>query len=307
LLAKKTVVFFDLITHYGGAQAGTVLLAQRLQRYYNVHVIDGYGTSEPFCRRLREAGLRTHIVQPQSSPKYFGYYDKPLIRLLRILRQAPSLWRLARDLGRLLGELGADLVWVNGAKALAVLVLSGATRHVPVVYYARGWYRREQYPSHHRWLIRRFAYDVLAVSTATRAALEEWGLPATRIHVVYNQVDFDEVLASAAMPSPSLPGLDQHPRILVPAHLMREKGQHTAVCAVGLWKRQGATFSLWLAGAKSTSGTWFASTAYSSKSTSSAGAETCPPSWPRPTSCSCPRIPRVCRGPSKRPCCSASR
>jgi hypothetical protein len=94
---------------------------------------------------------------------------------------------------------------------------------------------------------------VLAVSTATRAALEQWGVAPGRIQVVYNQIDFDEVLASAARtPNPSLPGLDKRPRILVPAHLMRQKGQHTAIRDAGLWKRQGADFSLWLAGAQPT-------------------------------------------------------
>jgi glycosyltransferase involved in cell wall biosynthesis len=249
LPAQKTIVFFDLPTHYGGAQAATVPLACRLQRYYDMHFVDAYGASERFLQHVQAVGLRNHIVRPQKGPTYFGYYDRPLVRLFRIVRQTPDLWRTARALRKLLDDLAPDLIWVQAPKALLLLALSGAARHVPVAYYAHAWHRRGQFSPQQRWLIRHLADELLAVSTATGAALEQWGILAERIHVVYNYIDFDEVLSGAARPlAQPLPGLDKRPRILVPGTLLVTKGQHTAIRAAGLWKQQGADFSMWLAG-----------------------------------------------------------
>ncbi len=250
--AKAKVAVFDFITHFGGGQAVTLLLCRELAPYYDVHVIDAYGTCAKYHGALREAGLPVQVVQPHAKHTYFGYSNNPPLRLLRMVHQIPALWRLSRTLGALLADIGPSLVWVNGIKSLTCLKLSGATRHVPVAFYAQGWYRMEEYPAHQRWILRRYADGILAVSTATREALRAWGIPAGRVHVVYNPLNFDEVLGGAARaPSPALPGMDKRPRVVVPGQLIRTKGQHTAVRAAALCKQRGTDLTVWLAGDES--------------------------------------------------------
>jgi glycosyltransferase involved in cell wall biosynthesis len=248
-LPKKTVAVFDFVIDYGGAPAVTVLLARQLTQYYDVHVIDAYGTCAEYLNTLRQAGLQTHVLQPQARHTYFGYCGHPLRRCLRVARQLPALGQLTRRLAGTLRAIAPRLIWVNGPKSLAFLAASGATRRLPVAFYAQGWYLPEQYSRLHRWLIKHGADDFLAVSTATGTALRRWGIAERRIHVIYNPISWEQVSADVARGvQHDLPGRQQRPCILVPGFLARTKGQHTAIRAAGLWKQRGAEFTLWIAG-----------------------------------------------------------
>lgn len=245
---KRGLVFFDFVTHFGGAQRSTVSLCQALVQDYDVRVVDAYGVSHDWLAALNEAKVPIHVLLPYAKRPFIGHEGRPLRRLFGALAQVPDLMELRRNLRRYLGEVKPDLVLTNSTKALALLWIAGAFFRYRIVFYARGWYRRHQVPAIGRWLIRR-AHRVLAVSTATANALKEWGVVQDKIRVVYTLIDPEEVQrASGVEVQERPPHADRPCKILLPAQLLRTKGQHTAVEAARILKDRGLEFVMWLAG-----------------------------------------------------------
>lgn len=246
---RQRIAFFDFVTQFGGGQAATVLLCEELRRCYDVHVIDAYGTCTRYVETVAAHGLPLEVLQPGARTVCIGQRGRPLARAAALGRQLPALWRLCRALRGVCHRLQPRLIWTNSAKALAFLWWSGVARRIPVAFYAHGWYRRTEVPWLRRWLIRRVPRGVLAVSSGTARALAEWGVPATRIHTVYNTLRLDGLREQAARGLLSaLPAAEADVRIVVPGLVTRTKGQHTAIEAAGLLRRAGADLVVWIVG-----------------------------------------------------------
>ena len=254
MVAKKNkLVFFDFVTHYGGAQRCTVLLCKALQQFYDVHVIDAYGSCDKYMNALAERDITTDVLLADSKNVVIGYKDKPLRRIWGFVRQLPAFLKLRRQLIKKILEENPELIWTNTpSKALFFLATSWPLRKFPVAIYAHGWYRRareDQVSRPSQWLIKHYADFVLAVSNPTKEALEGWGIPENKIHVVFNTIDFDNILEDGSKePLTPLPGMDKNYKILLPGLLARTKGQHIAIKAAMLLKRKGLDFVMWLAG-----------------------------------------------------------
>ena len=147
-----------------------------------------------------------------------------------------------------MGTVPPDVIVTNSPKALALLYVSGMYRRCKIAFYARGWYQRSQVPLLARYLITR-CHCILAVSQATAAALKAWNVPADRIHVAPTIMDLDEVLSQGARGiTDPLPQSDRSIKIVMPAQLVRTKGQHTAIEAARLLKQRGHDFVMWICG-----------------------------------------------------------
>jgi glycosyltransferase involved in cell wall biosynthesis len=245
---RRGVVFFDFVTHFGGAQRSTVSLCQALVQDYDVRVVDAYGVSHDWLAALNEAKVPIHVLLPRARRPFIGHEGRPLRRFFGALAQIPELMELRRTLRRYLGRVRPDLVLTNSTKALALLWLAGAFSRHRIVFYARGWYQRCQVSVLGRWLIRK-AHCVLAVSTATANALQEWGVALDKVRVVHTLIDPEEVQRAGAMEvTDRPPHADRSVRILLPAQLLRTKGQRAAVEAAGILKGHGLDLVMWLAG-----------------------------------------------------------
>jgi len=245
---RRGLVFFDFITHFGGAQRSTVSLCRALVQDYEVRVVDAYGVSHDWLAALNEAKVLIHVLLPRAKQPFIGHEGRPLKRLFGALAQVPDLMELRRNLRLYLGRVKPDLVLTNSTKALALLWIAGAFSRHRIVFYARGWYQRHQVPALGRWLIRK-VHRVLAVSTATSVALQGWGVVQDKIHVVHTLIDPEEVQrASDGDVTVRPPYADRPFRILLPAQLLRAKGQRAAVEASGILKDHGLDFVMWLAG-----------------------------------------------------------
>jgi len=180
---------------------------------------------------------------------YIGHKGNALLRTASLLRQLPEFFKLRKTLMGKISELKPDVIWVNSGKALAFLAYHPFFRKLPVALYARGWYQKRQYPFINRFLIKNFTDGILALSNPTKQALTEWPIPADKIHMVLNTIDFENIFAQrdeglSDMP----PAADRSFKILSPAGLLRTKGQHTAIRAAASLKQQGLNFVMWLAG-----------------------------------------------------------
>ncbi|MBN2455219.1 MAG: glycosyltransferase family 4 protein [Sedimentisphaerales bacterium] len=243
------IVFFDFITKFGGGPQLAADLAKRLSANHDVEVIDAYGICEPYLRTLKEAGIRVHIMVPEADNVYIGYHKQKLRRLWRMICQIIVFLRLRKRLIEKVCEINPDVIWSNGRFALLVLGISFRLRHYPFameiimcpdpasIY---GW---------QKWLMKHRVSVLMAISTETAKQLKLTGVKKDRIHVVFDTIDIADTLkrSTQTLKTP-LPGLEGQPRILIPAFLIRKKGQDTAIKAIARLKSEGLNPTLWLAG-----------------------------------------------------------
>ena len=243
------IVFFDFVIHFGGAPQLSADTAKRLAVDNEVEVVDVYGSCRQYLKVLQEAGIKTHVLLPEVKDIIIGYQNNKVRRLWELIRRIPLFWQLRKRLIRKIIEITPDVIWTNGIKSLSFLSTSWRLRKYPIVICAHGWYKREQVPAYGRWLIKHRTRGVLAVSNPTSENLQNWGVAREKIHIVFNSVDFENIINDANKePCDLLPGINGFPHILVPATLLRTKGQHTAIKAVARLKSQGISPTLWLAG-----------------------------------------------------------
>lgn len=243
------IVFFDFVIHFGGAPQLAANTAKRLAAEEDVQVVDVYGVCKEYLQTLKDAGIKTHVLLPEAKSVYIGYQDSKARRLWRMVCQIPVFWRVRKRLIRKILEINPDVIWTNSAKALLFLEFSFRLSHYSVAMYACGCPEAISIHRWRRWVMKHRPAAVMASSTETAKQLHLAGVNAERIKVVFETIDFADTLESskAALEAP-LPGINGSPRILVPATLLRTKGQHTAIKAVSRLKEQGFNPTLWLAG-----------------------------------------------------------
>jgi glycosyltransferase involved in cell wall biosynthesis len=241
------IVFFDFVTHYGGAVRSTVELASRISSHADVAFVDVYGSCIPFCNALRHAGIEHRSVCFGSNHKFVGGRG-PLSRLWRLLFSLPHLIRTRIRLKKAMQELGPSLILTNNFKSALVVASLGLQTRVPLAIYLRGWYRPQEMPLWGRWLCHH-ATGLIALSRATKAALTCSGIDHRKIHVLHNAIDVPSFVSMAQRPiSEALPQISRPVRLLLPADVIRSKGQHTAIMALRKIIDLGHDAVLWLAG-----------------------------------------------------------
>lgn len=246
---KKKLVFFCFVGNFGGARHSEIFLFEKLRTYYDVQVIDVYGTCRRYVDALAERKVPTHVLAPDIQPIVIGYYDNRFKRISRLVRYIPALLKIRYRLIKKILEIDPDALWTSCPKSLAFLATSRRLRKYPVVMFARGWYKRCQVSAWKRLAIRHRTNSILAVSNPTLEAMARWGVEKEKIHVVFNTIDFNRIIEAAAKePCEPPPRRDRKFKILVPGQLLRTKGQHTAIKAAGILDNKGTDFVMWLAG-----------------------------------------------------------
>jgi len=245
---KRKIIFFDFVTHYGGAQRSTVFVLKQLKNFDEIYVIDAYGFCERYINALAAHKIPTHILLPGARTVYIGHSGKILKRALSLLKQLPILIKLRSRLIKKIREINPDVIWTNSYKALLFLLPNFRLRRYPVFFYARGWSRRCEVGVLARWLIKKADY-VLAISNATAKELESWGVQKEKIKVIHTPIDFNTAVEGSnkdAQLEP--PGTKSSFKVLLPGQLLLTKGQHTAIEAAHLLKQEGLDLVVWLVG-----------------------------------------------------------
>jgi len=245
------IVIFDFVIQFGG---GSQLLADMVNRLaglddVDIEVIDAYGVCEPYHAKLKEAGVKVHILLPEAETVWIGYRDKKLIRLWRMLCQIPAFGRLRSRLIRKIRQINPDVIWSNSSKGLLLLGTSLSLRRYPLAREYIGCPDAASILRYDRWLLKHRANVVMAISTETARQLQLAGVPGEKIKIVFDTIDMNDTLKrSTRPPEAPLPGLEKHPRLLVAGTILRKKGQDTAIKAVARLKSEGLNPTLWLAG-----------------------------------------------------------
>ncbi len=243
------IVFFQFVPHYGGAARSCVELAKRLSRHVDVSIVDPYGCDELYVKAVREAGIDYHVLCPGREALYVGGRGNPLRRAWRMSVSAPALFRVRSRAKKVLKDMDPSVICSDNIPSAFLIGTSRYLRHIPLTVYLRGWYRPAKLGWKGRWLCKNRLSGILAVSYATMAALSCSGVDPRKMSVLQNPIDVDEALEKAHRPLEApLPQVDRPVRILLPAGIMRAKGQHTAVMAMRRILDAGHDAVLWIAG-----------------------------------------------------------
>lgn len=243
------IVFFDFIIRYGGGPQLAADTMLRLSRLYEVEVVDPYGQSEPYIKKLRDGGVTVHVLMPESRFIFLGSSKNPVKRLWRFCRSLPHYLRLHHRLVKTLRRIKPDLIWTNTKPGFRFMNMGRGLDAIPMTTEIIGCHPARYYQDSVGRKMKRRLGLVMAISTETGRQLEAAGFDPERIHVIYDTIDFDETLRRSRQPlDKPLPGAGKHPAILVPATLIPKKGQDTAIKAVARLKAAGLDPVLWLAG-----------------------------------------------------------
>ena len=72
---KHKVLFFDFVTHYGGAQRSTVYLMQQLSRSFDVHVLDPYGVCQDYLAAMEHCHVPATVMPCQLASFLYRWFQ----------------------------------------------------------------------------------------------------------------------------------------------------------------------------------------------------------------------------------------
>lgn len=243
------IVYFGMVIHYGGGPKALVGIARRLSSYHQVEVIDAYGSCKTYLADLRQAGIPVHILVPEARRVSIGSHQNKIVRLLRILAQLPVFLKLIWRLRKTVRTLRPDAVWTNIKTPMLFWAATPGLRGIPFVRSVIECPGIHKLSSLEKRCLKRTPVLWVAVSSETREMLRSLGIPPERIEVVSDTLEPEELLSRSRQPLENeLPGMDGFPKVVVPATLLRTKGQHTAISAMARLRDEGYRPTLWLAG-----------------------------------------------------------
>ena len=245
------ILLFDFIRHFGGASQLALDLTKRLAKDNQIEVIDVYGSCSPYMEGLARADIPVHVLLPNAKEVYIGYKNKKLQRLWRLFCQLPSFLLLRNRLIRKVLEIDPDVIWTTGDIGLLFVGSSPRLRKYPLLRYVGSCLDAPQISAWGRFVMKRFATILMAISTETSKQLQIAGISGEKITIVFDTIDMADTLNRSVGPlEVALPGMDKYPKIVLAASLCHAKGQHAAIKTVAKLKSDGFDPALWLAGDK---------------------------------------------------------
>lgn len=237
------IVFLDAAQNYGGAPKASIQLAKNLkERGHDIHIIDLYGTCQPFNDACEDAGLNLIIVKKRTIPFVLSSRNK-IARILGILNYIFNVIILNKRITKIINDINADYIILHNSKVLSFLFKKRF--NAKILFYAHGWYLPKQISRFNRFLYKRLVDRIICISEATRLALYAGGIAELEnLTVVHNGIDEDSLPKSIA----SIPNANDHIKILHSGGFLHSKGQHVAIETAKILKERGVKFKMILTG-----------------------------------------------------------
>jgi len=243
------IVFFQFVPHHGGASKSCIELACRLKNHCEVSIIDPYGCDENFVNSVLENEISLIILKKKEANVTIGGKGNKLLRLIKVIAAIPELMVIQFRLKRVLKKINPDIILTDNFKSGFLLGVISSLNRFPLILYLRGWYIPQMVPWYGRWLMNSRASFIIAVSQATRAALLGSNVQLSKIRVIHNSVDSSKIRAEIDRNfEEDIPQKGRKIKLLLPATVLKNKGQDTAIKAMKLLIEKGHDAVLWIAG-----------------------------------------------------------
>lgn len=242
------ILYFDFITHYGGAPRSSLELAERLKSEHEFIFADPYGTCQEHVQAIQAAGFELYVISPDVRHVTIGGRGRPAYRSWRIVRSLPGLWILKHRLRHLVRALKPDVIWTGSFKGLAFAHAATAGTDVAVAHHVRQSMCDHSLTWNRRAHLAR-ASVILSLSPSITRSLVNNGVDRTKIFDVPNVIEINQVndrVGAYRIDERTTAG--RGIRILLPGTLVPRKGHACAIRACADLRDAGEDVELWLAG-----------------------------------------------------------
>lgn len=235
------IIFFDFTTMVGGATKGTLYLLRRLKdKGINTSVIDVYGSCEEHISDIKHSGLPYNILYKKNDNVVIGYMENKARRALEFLLQSPDYLAILLELYKVLDRERPDYILINNEKSLAFLLLFKRLLGFKIVLYYRGEANKSQMTKRFVAMVN-FGVDVSYCHSKNAIEnMHSFGIK-NKVHYLPNCISFNPVATT------NDDNID-YTIMLNAGRVVREKGYHTAIKAVGVLKEKGYIVRLLLPG-----------------------------------------------------------
>ncbi len=230
-MSRRTILFFDHTAQWSGGEISLFNLVTHLDqiKYRPIVVLFAAG---PLRDKLDEANIETRIIALDESVSQTRK-DEMGARSLLKFQQIGAIWKLIRQLRRVIRSERAQIVHCNSLKSDLIGGVAARLAGVPAIWHVRDRIENDYLPAPivkaFRLAARIIPTRVIAVSSATLATL-----PHVRGVAIHNGTvfeNFDDLNAKT-------PFADNSPVFGIVGRLTRWKGQHIFLRAAALVKAQ---------------------------------------------------------------------
>ncbi len=230
-MPRATILFFDHTAQWSGGEISLFNLVTHIDqtKYRPVVILFADG---PLREKLDEARIETRIIALDESVSQTRKDEMGAASLLKI-RQIGSIWKLVRQLRRIIKRERAQVVHCNSLKSDLIGGVAARLAGVPAIWHVRDRIETDYLPAPvvraFRLLARVIPTRVIAVSGATLETLP--GVRGVAIHNGTVFENFDDLNARA-------PFAGNAPVFGIVGRLTPWKGQHIFLRAAALVKAQ---------------------------------------------------------------------
>ena len=226
-MSRRTILFFDHTAQWSGGEISLFNLVTHIDqtKYRPVVVLFADG---PLREKLDEAGIETRVIALDESVSQTRK-DEMGARSLLKLGQIRAIWKLIRQLRRVIRAERARIVYCNSLKSDLIGGVAARLTGVPAIWHVRDRIANDYLPAPvvhaFRLAARIIPTHVIAVSGATLETL-----PKTRGIAIHNGTvfeNFDDLKAKS-------PFADDTPIFGIVGRLTPWKGQHIFLRAAAL-------------------------------------------------------------------------
>ena len=231
-MSRPTILFFDHTAQWSGGEISLFNLVTHLDQTKYRPVVALFADG-PLRLKLDEAGIETRVIALDESVSQTRKEALGAASLLKV-GQLGAIWRLVRQLRRVIRAERASVVHCNSLKSDIIGGLAARWAGVPAVWHVRDRIADDYLPAPivraFRLAARRIPTRVIAVS---RATLET--LPGTRGITIHNGTVFERFADLLSRPPFAGGGV---PTFGIVGRLARWKGQHIFLRAAALVREQ---------------------------------------------------------------------
>lgn len=238
------VCFFDFTTMVGGATKGSIYLLQRLKKTgVDVSVIDVYGNCKEYINDVEQANLPLSILNKKEDIIVIGHGNNKILRILEICKQTPSFLKILFNLIKKIREEKPDYIMVNNQKSLFFLVLARKFIEFKTIFYYRGEAKKNQISNKFIDMINTQVDVAYCHSMKAIENMYSYGV-TKKINYLPNCISTKDVKKYLNSNKSS-----DHINILLSAgRIVKEKGYHTAIEAIGILNKKDYNLNLILPG-----------------------------------------------------------
>lgn len=239
------ILFLEAVHNFGGAARSTLELATILKKQgHTVLIVDFWGCSTPFIKKLEELNINYQTLDPREEPIILG--DSHFLKKINL---ASSYFftekKYRKKLDGIIKDFHPDRVIVNSLKCLNLLKKAASYK---IDFYAHRWFNSQSISTFFKNRLKHYRPRFVALSQATRQALYCSDIADLGQIKVCSPVIPEHRLSKETPTPPEVFSTSRPMRILHAAGFYKEKGQFISLQIAHQLKERKIPFQLTLAG-----------------------------------------------------------